>query len=53
MWCEEMTEKYIVKADLMLLLNRDYTYVMPLPEVVRITQLLNLLQALLAPDIEA
>jgi len=36
-WMEEFTEKYIVKADLQLLLNRDYHYVMPLPEVVRIT----------------
>ena len=52
-WCEEFTEKYIVKADLNLILNRDYHYVMSLPEVVRITQLLNLLTALLAPDIEA
>jgi len=52
-WCEEFTEKYIVKADLNLILNRDYNYVMSLPEVVRITQLLNLLTALLAPDIEA
>lgn len=48
-----MTEKYIIKADLMLLLNRDYHYVMPLPEVVRITQLLNLLQALLSADVTA
>ena len=36
-WCEEFTEKYIVKADLNLLLNRDYYYVMSAPEVVRIT----------------
>ena len=52
-WCEEFTEKYIVKADLQLILNRDYHYVMPLPEVVRITQLLNLLTALLSADIAA
>ena len=36
----------------MMLINRDYSYMMPLPEVVRITQHLNLLQALLEPDIE-
>jgi dynein heavy chain len=42
-WCEEFTEKYIVKGDLMMLINRDYHYMMPLPEVVRITQHLNLL----------
>jgi dynein heavy chain len=52
-WCEEMTEKYIAKADLQLILNRDYNYVMVLPEVVRITQLLNLITSLLAPDFEA
>jgi dynein heavy chain len=52
-WCEEFTEKYIAKADLNLILNRDYHYVMSLPEVVRITQLLNLMTALLANDIEA
>ena len=46
-WCEEFTEKYIAKADLQLLLNRDYHYVMSLPEVVRVTQMLNLLTALL------
>jgi len=52
-WCEEFTQKYILKMDLQLILNRDYHYVMPLPEVVRITQLLNLLTSLLAPDVEA
>jgi dynein heavy chain, axonemal len=52
-WCEEFTEKYIVKKDFQLILNRDFHYVMSLPEVVRITQLLNLLSSLLAPDFEA
>lgn len=32
---------------MMKILQKDYSYVMPCPEVVRITQLLNLLQALL------
>ena len=36
-WAEEFTEKYIVKSDLMMTLNRDYTFMMPIPEVIRIT----------------
>jgi len=36
-WAEEFTEKYINKSDLMMILNRDYHFMMPIPEVVRIT----------------
>lgn len=46
-WITEFTAKYIEKSDLMQVLARDYFFVMPCPEVVRITQMLNLLQALL------
>jgi len=46
-WMQEFTEKYIEKPDTFMLLNKEYHYVMPSPEVVRTNQLLNLLTAVL------
>jgi len=46
-WMQDMTDKYIEKPNTFLVLNKDYNYVMPSPEVVRTNQLLNLLTALL------
>jgi len=48
----DLTEKYIEKTDLFMVTNRDYNYVMPCPEVVRVNQLLNLLTAILQKSVE-
>ncbi len=46
-WINEFVEKYIVKPDIFILLIKNFNYVMPTPPIVRINQLLNLIQALL------
>jgi len=46
-WIAEFCHKYIEKPDLMNTLAKDYTYVMPCPEVIRCNQMLNLLVAIL------
>jgi len=46
-WVREFTVKYIEKTKLFREVKMKYTYMMATPEVVRATQLLNLLSAVL------
>jgi dynein heavy chain len=46
-WATELTQKYFIKGDMFKVLEREYHYVMSVHCVIRITQLLNLLTALL------
>ena len=56
-WLKECVQKFIDNAspkfsNLFTILEKDFTYVMPCPEVVRINQLLNLLTGLLDVQIK-
>jgi dynein heavy chain len=51
-WLNECIKKYIEKKDLFVLLIKEYTYVMFSPPVVRISQMLNLLTAVLIHFLE-
>ena len=51
-WLNDCVKKYIEKRDLFILLVKEYTYVMFTPPVVRISQLLNLLTAVLIHFLE-
>ena len=56
-WIKECVLKFIDNAcslhtDLFSILEKDFTYMMPCPEVVRINQLLNLLTGLLEVHIK-
>jgi len=51
-WLNECIKKYIEKKDLFIILVKEYTYVMFSPPVVRISQLLNLLCAVLMQFLE-
>ena len=54
-WTLELTNKYLAKPGsqgVFTQLQRDYHYVMPCPEVVRVNQLLNLLTAVLQKWVE-
>jgi dynein heavy chain len=51
-WAMELMTKYIIKGDMFILLEKEFHYVMNTPPVIRITQLLNLLTAILQKKIE-
>jgi len=51
-WLNECIKKYIEKKDLFILLVKEYTYVMFTPPVVRISQMLNLITAVLQQFLE-
>jgi dynein heavy chain len=51
-WMTELTEKYIEKPSAFDMTTKEYTYMMPQSEVVRINQLLNLLTAVFQGYIE-
>jgi dynein heavy chain, axonemal len=51
-WLTECIKKYIEKKDLFILLVKEYTYVMFTPPVVRISQMLNLITAVLQQFLE-
>jgi dynein heavy chain len=46
-WVNDLVQKYIKGPDLMKTLAREYTYMLPLAECVRINNMLNLLNAIL------
>jgi len=46
-WMEELVQKYIQGPNLFLKLIKEFTYVMYTPPVIRINQMLNLMEALL------
>ncbi len=45
-WINELIDKYINKPDLFTVLAKNFTYIMYSPPILKINQLLNLLQAL-------
>jgi dynein heavy chain len=47
-WIEFFVAKYIDKPNLVTLLAKSFVYVMPIPAVIRVTQMLSLLDATLA-----
>jgi dynein heavy chain len=51
-WLLDCIKKYIEKKDLFILLVKEYTYVMFTPPVVRISQMLNLITAVLQQFLE-
>jgi dynein heavy chain len=51
-WMSEFTEKYIEKPNAFDMTTKEYTYMMPQSEVVRINQMLNLLTAVFQGYIE-
>jgi dynein heavy chain len=46
-WAKDMVQKYIKGPDLMKTLTREYTYMLPIAECVRINNMLNLMNAIL------
>jgi dynein heavy chain len=46
-WCKDMLQKYVKGPELFKTLAREYTYMLPLQECLRITNLMNLLNAIL------
>jgi dynein heavy chain len=52
-WMIEFTEKYIEKPKAFEMTAKEYTYMMPQSEIVRINQMLNLITACVQPYIES
>jgi len=50
-WVSSMVTKYIEKPNIVIALQKGYTYMMPCPMIIRVTQFLTLLQACLLPHI--
>jgi len=46
-WLQECVDKWLIKGDMFKTLVKNFTYIMQTPPVVRITQFLNLLTAIL------
>lgn len=52
-WLNAMVTKYIVKPNLEIVLQKGYNYMMPCPIIIRVSQFLTLLTAVLRPHILA
>jgi len=50
-WVTAFVQKYIEKPNLVITLMKGYTYMMPCPMIIRVTQFLSLLQAVLQPHV--
>jgi dynein heavy chain len=48
-WINQFVQKYIEKPNLVTALQKGYIYMMPCPMIIRVTQFLSLLQAVLLP----
>jgi dynein heavy chain len=48
-WVTQMIQKYIEKTNAVAQLARGYVYMMPAPVIIRVTQMLSLLEAVLLP----
>jgi dynein heavy chain len=52
-WINGFVAKYIEKTNLVIALQKGYNYMMPCPIIIRVTQFLSLLQAVLLPHANA
>lgn len=51
-WMEQFLQKYFEKPNLIIDIQKRFIYVMPIPAIIRVTQMLSLIQAVLLPHLQ-